>query len=56
MLQDLEEELDKKDRLIKKLQDQIRTLRKSIEKGEHVGLGRGVQYTVCFKTVRYGLQ
>ncbi|XP_007422237.1 unconventional myosin-Vc isoform X2 [Python bivittatus] len=28
---DLEEELDKKDRLIKKLQDQIRTLRKSIE-------------------------
>uniref|UniRef100_A0A803SNX5 Myosin VC n=1 Tax=Anolis carolinensis TaxID=28377 RepID=A0A803SNX5_ANOCA len=30
-LQDLEEELDKKDRLIKKLQDQIKTLRKSIE-------------------------
>ncbi|XP_062998574.1 unconventional myosin-Vc [Elgaria multicarinata webbii] len=28
---DLEEELDKKDRLIKKLQDQINTLRKSIE-------------------------
>uniref|UniRef100_R4GAI5 Myosin VC n=1 Tax=Anolis carolinensis TaxID=28377 RepID=R4GAI5_ANOCA len=28
---DLEEELDKKDRLIKKLQDQIKTLRKSIE-------------------------
>ncbi|ETE68357.1 Myosin-Va [Ophiophagus hannah] len=30
---DLEEELDKKDRLIKKLQDQIRTLKKSIETG-----------------------
>uniref|UniRef100_A0ABM5EXW0 Unconventional myosin-Vc isoform X1 n=1 Tax=Pogona vitticeps TaxID=103695 RepID=A0ABM5EXW0_9SAUR len=28
---DLEEELDKKDRLIKKLQDQIKTLRKSVE-------------------------
>ncbi|XP_060611551.2 unconventional myosin-Vc [Anolis sagrei] len=28
---DLEEELDKKDRLIKRLQDQIKTLRKSIE-------------------------
>nr|XP_056721913.1 unconventional myosin-Vc [Euleptes europaea] len=33
---DLEEELDKKDRLIKKLQDQIRTLRKSIEKDNDV--------------------
>ncbi|XP_042333361.1 unconventional myosin-Vc isoform X2 [Sceloporus undulatus] len=32
---DLEEELDKKDRLIKKLQDQIKTLRKSIETGAH---------------------
>ncbi|XP_070619171.1 unconventional myosin-Vc [Erythrolamprus reginae] len=30
---DLEEELDKKDRLIKKLQDQIRSLKKSIETG-----------------------
>uniref|UniRef100_A0A8C5RP49 Myosin VC n=1 Tax=Laticauda laticaudata TaxID=8630 RepID=A0A8C5RP49_LATLA len=30
---DLEEELDKKDRLIKKLQDQIRALKKSIETG-----------------------
>ncbi|XP_060116286.1 unconventional myosin-Vc isoform X1 [Heteronotia binoei] len=33
---DLEEVLDKKDRLIKKLQDQIRTLRKSIEKDNEV--------------------
>lgn len=35
ILQDLEEELDKKDRLIKKLQDQIKTLRKSVETGEN---------------------
>ncbi|KAH0619948.1 hypothetical protein JD844_014402 [Phrynosoma platyrhinos] len=33
---DLEEELDKKDRLIKKLQDQIKTLRKSIETANEV--------------------
>uniref|UniRef100_A0A670KDY2 Myosin VC n=1 Tax=Podarcis muralis TaxID=64176 RepID=A0A670KDY2_PODMU len=31
---DLEEEMDKKDRIIKKLEDQIKTLRKSIETGE----------------------
>uniref|UniRef100_A0A8D0GD52 Myosin VC n=1 Tax=Sphenodon punctatus TaxID=8508 RepID=A0A8D0GD52_SPHPU len=33
---DLEEELDKKDRLIKKLQDQIKTLTKTIEKANEV--------------------
>ncbi|KAF7241516.1 Unconventional myosin-Vc [Varanus komodoensis] len=33
---DLEEELDKKDRLIKKLQDQINTLRKSLETANEV--------------------
>lgn len=32
-LKDLEEELDMKDRVIKKLQDQVKTLTKTIEKG-----------------------
>uniref|UniRef100_A0A8C0WYK7 Myosin VC n=1 Tax=Castor canadensis TaxID=51338 RepID=A0A8C0WYK7_CASCN len=35
---DLEEELDMKDRMIKKLQDQVKTLTKTIEKGQHVYL------------------
>lgn len=33
-LQDLEEELDMKDRMIRRLQDQVKTLTKTIEKGK----------------------
>uniref|UniRef100_A0A8C4LU83 Unconventional myosin-Va n=1 Tax=Equus asinus TaxID=9793 RepID=A0A8C4LU83_EQUAS len=38
---DLEEELDMKDRVIKKLQDQVRTLTKTIEKANDVHLSSG---------------
>ncbi|XP_077737256.1 unconventional myosin-Vc isoform X1 [Canis aureus] len=38
---DLEEELDMKDRVIKKLQDQVKTLTKTIEKGNDVHLTSG---------------
>uniref|UniRef100_A0A8C0P2E3 Unconventional myosin-Va n=1 Tax=Canis lupus familiaris TaxID=9615 RepID=A0A8C0P2E3_CANLF len=38
---DLEEELDMKDRVIKKLQDQVKTLTKTIEKGNDVHLSSG---------------
>lgn len=38
---DLEEELDMKDRLIKKLQDQVKTLTKTIEKANDVHLSSG---------------
>ncbi|XP_011228884.1 unconventional myosin-Vc isoform X1 [Ailuropoda melanoleuca] len=38
---DLEEELDMKDRVIKKLQDQVKTLTKTIKKGDDVHLSSG---------------
>ncbi|XP_072594658.1 unconventional myosin-Vc isoform X1 [Vulpes vulpes] len=40
---DLEEELDMKDRVIKKLQDQVKTLTKTIEKGNDVHLSSGTK-------------
>lgn len=38
---DLEEELDMKDRMIRRLQDQVKTLTKTIEKANHVHLPSG---------------
>ncbi|XP_021487297.1 unconventional myosin-Vc isoform X2 [Meriones unguiculatus] len=55
---DLEEELDMKDRMIKKLQDQVKTLTKTIEKdlkprGVVVNMMPGLPAHILFMCVRY---